>query len=95
MDREQPIAIQTKSGEIITLKVRPSDSVEAIKIKISEMQGLPPARQRLIFRYKNLEDHRTLSDYGVNEESAHYSPVRLVVWLLDFISRPWPFPSKQ
>lgn len=69
------------SGEIIMSKVKPRDSVKEMKIKISETQGFPPSQQRLIFRWKKLEDHRTLSDYGVNEESTHHSPVHLVVRL--------------
>ena len=81
VDREQQITIKAMSGEIIMLKVRPSDSVKEMKIKISETQEFPPSQQRLIFRWKNLEDHCTLSNYGVKEESTHYSPVHLVVRL--------------
>ena len=81
VDREQQVAIKAMSGEIIMLKVKPRDSVKEMKIKISETQGFPPSQQRLIFRWKKLEDHCTLSDYGVNEESTLYSPVHLVVRL--------------
>ena len=81
VDREQQITIKAMSGEIIMLKVKPRDSVKEMKIKISETQGFSPSQQRLIFRWKKLEDHRTLSDYGVNEESTHHSPVHLVVRL--------------
>ena len=81
VDREQQITIKAMSGEIIVLKVKPRDSVKEMKIKISETQGFPPGQQRLIFRWKKLEDHCTLSDYGVNEESTLYSPVHVVVRL--------------
>ena len=81
VDREQQITIKAMSGEIIMLKVKPRDSVKEMKIKISETQGFLPSQQRLIFRCNRLEDHYTLSYYGVNEESTHYSPVHLVVRL--------------
>ena len=81
VDREQQITIKAMSGEIIMLKVKPRDSVKGMKIKISETQGFSPSQQRLIFRWKKLEDQRTLNDYGVNEESTHHSPVHLVVRL--------------
>lgn len=95
VDREQQITIKAMSGEIIVLKVKPRDSVKEMKIKISEMQGFPPSQQRLIFRWKKLEDHCTLSDYGVNENRPF---TLLCIWLLDFgcrKSHPWPFPCKQ
>ena len=81
VDREQQVTIKAMSGEIIMLKVKPRDSVKEVKIKISETQGFLPSQQRLIFLLKKLEDHCTLSDYGVNEESTHYSLVHLVVRL--------------
>lgn len=71
------------SGEEFMLAVHSSDSVRSAKANIFESRGHPPSTQRLIFGWKNLEDHRTLEDYGVNEESTQQTPVNLVLRLRD------------
>ena len=50
-------------GKTITINVEPSDSIETVKAKIQEKQGISVKKQKLIFAGKYLEDHRTLSDY--------------------------------
>ena len=65
-----PLYVTTPANQTVTLDVEPSDSIENMKAKLQDKEGIEPGSQYLYFSGSLLEDGRTLSDYNITRAST-------------------------
>jgi len=69
--------VKTLTGKTVSIEVEEGESIEDVKAKISEKEGIPPEQQRLIFGGQQLQDSKTLDDYDVGDDSTLHLVLRL------------------
>jgi Ubiquitin family len=72
------IFVKTLTGKVFIITPEPEDTIDMVKGRIAEYaDGAPKDVQRIIFKDRQLEDGRTLSDYGIVNETMIYLIQRL------------------
>ena len=62
------ITVLLRSGKNMSFKVQNCDTIRNIKVMVQRREGIPLRHQRVIFENSQLDDNKTLSDYGIKNK---------------------------
>jgi ubiquitin C len=79
------VQVKTLTGKTIAIDVEPDESIESLKAKIQEKEGIAVDQQRILFGGKQLDSLKSLSDYDIDDDST----LHLVLRLRGGIVRAW------
>lgn len=86
--RAMPILVKTLTGRTITVDVYSNDTIEQVKSKICDKEGIPPHHQRLVFDATHLDDCRTVAYYNICEQSTVFLALCLTGSMQIFVMTP-------
>jgi len=72
-----PIKVKTLTGKELLIYVDSITTVQALKLKIQDKEGIPPDQQRIVYAGKQLENGRTMADYNINRDAVLHLVLRL------------------
>ncbi|KAK9813356.1 hypothetical protein WJX73_001957 [Symbiochloris irregularis] len=64
------IKVKTLTGKEIEIDIEPNDTIERIKERVEEKEGIPPVQQRLIFAGKQMSDEKAAKDFNIEGGSV-------------------------
>lgn len=64
------LQVKTLTGKEIEIDIEPTDTIERIKERVEEKEGIPPVQQRLIFAGKQMNDEKTAREYNIEGGSV-------------------------
>jgi len=59
------IKVKNLAGRVVDIDIEPTDTIERIKERVEQKEGIPPPQQRLIFGGKAMADEKTAADYNI------------------------------
>ena len=81
------VFVKTLSGKTISVECEPDESIESLKAKIMEKEGVPPDQQRIIFGGKQLDAQKNLSDYDIDDDDTLHLVLRLRGGIIQFVRK--------